>query len=133
MVKSVLHAEEEEVKNNRKTVLLSGRQQHTDDVNDILARIDCSIDIGRDRYDPILLPGFLDYKIIELLMEMGPLRVLRSDVRYQKTSDNRQFLNNIISESFRLERLCKGIVNLPNFYSVATEGKLVKESTLVNG
>ena len=54
MVKSVLHAEEEEEKNNRKTVLLSGRQQHTDDVNDILARIDSSIDIGRYRYDPII-------------------------------------------------------------------------------
>jgi hypothetical protein len=39
VVKSVLHAEEEE-KNNRRSVLLSGRQKHKDEVYVILAKID---------------------------------------------------------------------------------------------
>jgi len=39
VAKSILHAEEEE-KNNRRTVLLSGRQKHTDEVYVTLAKID---------------------------------------------------------------------------------------------
>jgi hypothetical protein len=39
VVKSVLFAEEGE-KNNRRAVLLSGRQKHTDEVYVILAKID---------------------------------------------------------------------------------------------
>jgi len=48
-----------------------------------------SVGTERNRYDPIIWPGLLDYKNIELLTEIGPLQAVSSDLGFQKTSDNR--------------------------------------------